>query len=518
MESLPLTKKDEAQLEAHGISKAEIIQQIETFRKDIHYVSLISAAKIGDGILQLKETQKRQYISLYEDSSLQTLKFVPASGAATRMFKYLHRFLEEYQPEEQNLEDFLNQTGQEQPKLFFEYLKHFAFYDEVLKELERIEPDYKSYPWGKQYILFAKTLLTKEGLDYSNLPKGLVPFHQYKKEVHTAFEEHLWEAAIYASDNGKARLHFTVTQESIEKFKVVFEKIEQRVSDATGILFQISYSVQKKSTNTIAVNNDNTPFRKSDGSLYFRPGGHGALIENLNEMHDDLIFIKNIDNVVVEKNLEVVADYKKALAGILISVQKQCFELLEKIDHNNFTASDLCKANELLQEKLSLKTELTSELEVKKLLNRPIRVCGMVKNEGAPGGGPFWVKDAEGQVSLQIVEGAQIDADNVNQKSILENATHFNPVDLVCGVRNYQGKKFDLNNFVDSEKGIITRKTSEGKPLKALELPGLWNGGMAFWNTIFVEVPLVTFNPVKTVTDLLKPAHQTEYAKSGFED
>lgn len=334
--------------------------------------------------------------------------------------------------------------------------------------------------------------------------------------VATAFGEHLYESALYSSDDESTKLHFTISEKHEHKFDEEFTRIEEKVELKTDSRFEISFSYQKESTDTIAVTPKNKPFRNDDGTLLFRPSGHGALIENLNDLEADIIFIKNIDNVVTYKYKEEVAKYKKVLAGILFEVQKQAFKYLDLLDNGDLSENQLIEIAEFLVNKMNVK--ISSEFEKYSLkyqieyltekLNRPIRVCGMVKNEGEPGGGPFWVKDESGNISLQIVESAQINKKSKRQKEILKNATHFNPVDLVCGIKNHKGEKFDLRKFVDPKTAFITMKTKTGKDLKALELPGLWNGSMANWNTIFVEVPLITFNPVKTVNDLLKAPHQ----------
>ena len=363
---------------------------------------------------------------------------------------------------------------------------------------------------------FIKTMLDEDRLNYSFHPKGLIPFHKYKEHVSTAFKEHLFEAALYASSNNKASLHFTISEKYKHEFDEEFKYIEEYVEIKTKTKFNITFSYQKESTDTVAVTSDNEPFRDTDGSLLFRPSGHGALLENLNALDADIIFIKNIDNVVVFKYEEEVAQYKKMLAGILLEIQEQAFKYLQQLENQKLHEDELLTIAQFLTHKMNV--SISSEFEkyatnykieyLTEKLNRPIRVCGMVKNEGEPGGGPYWVKEESSNVSLQIVESAQIDKKNKHQKGILKNATHFNPVDLVCGLKNYKGEAFDLNKFVNSKTAFISMKTKIGKDLKALELPGLWNGSMANWNTIFVEVPLITFNPVKTVNDLLKAAHQ----------
>ncbi len=343
-----------------------------------------------------------------------------------------------------------------------------------------------------------------------------MPFHKYESGTATPFEEHLKEAALYAKTKGKANLHFTVSEQHDEMFTKEEASVGPKISERTGTQFNITYSNQKPSTDTIAVDLENKPFKNNDGSILFRPGGHGALIENLNDQDADIVFIKNIDNVAIDKNLETVANSKKLLAGILKKVQDKAFAYADLLEKESISIEKADEIKYFLEKDLNVRMpnnydDLSVDeqtMVLKDRINRPIRVCGMVKNEGEPGGGPFWIKDSEGNISLQIIESAQIDMGNEEQVAILQNSTHFNPVDLVCGIRNHKGKKYNLLDYVDPKQGFITRKTKEGKELKALELPGLWNGAMAFWNTIFVEVPLVTFNPVKTVNDLLKPSHQ----------
>jgi hypothetical protein len=364
-------------------------------------------------------------------------------------------------------------------------------------------------------------MLREDKLNFGFYPKGLLPFHNYGSYVASPFEEHLKEAASYASSNGVARLHFTISDQHGELFNQEFDAIKKRVSAATNCSFTLEYSYQKSATDTIAVTLDDKPFRTADGSLLFRPGGHGALIENLDEQEADIIFIKNIDNVVVPADSEMVSRSKKVLAGLLLQLQAKAHTYAQMLKDAQLSGTELQEIQSFLEQELNVRLtpsfssySLSQQIDVlKDKINRPIRVCGMVKNEGQPGGGPFWVKDGNGNISLQITESAQVDANNPNQLEIFNQSTHFNPVDLVCAVKDYKGQKYPLRNFVDSRQGFITRKTQEGKSLKAMELPGLWNGGMAFWNTVFVEVSSKTFNPVKTVNDLLKTSHQV----NGFE-
>lgn len=517
---MKLTENDIQQIEKKGITLAKVQSQLQLFESGLPFVNLHSAAIIDNGLVRCSEKDKKHYIDYFERkrSGISIAKFVPASGAATRMFKSLFRFVESYRPEEETINSFINRNKDSDLSLFFVGLEKFPFYHEVLEQLKRFYPDYKTLIDDKQKLLFAKTMLDDDKMNYGNYPKGLLPFHEYKDHLATAFEEHLFEAALYASTNNRAFLHFTISERYKNIFDEEFMRIQAIVEHKTDTKFQIAFSYQKESTDTIAVTPNNEPFREDNGKLTFRPSGHGALLENLNQLDADVIFIKNIDNVVVYKYEEEVAEYKKMLAGILLEIQDQIFEYLDLLENKEVSENDIQTIAEFLENRLHIvisnefvkySTKYQKDYLFDKL-NRPIRICGMVKNEGEPGGGPFWVKGESGDISLQIIESAQIDTMNKSQKEILTNATHFNPVDLVCGVKNFKGEIFDLQKFIDHKTAFITVKTKSGKDLKALELPGLWNGSMSNWNTIFVEVPLITFNPVKTVTDLLKLAHQIE--------
>jgi hypothetical protein len=515
------SEKDIQQIESKGITLKKVLSQIERFENGIPFANLIEEATIDNGILRLSDADLEYYRSYFESKkdSISILKFVPASGAATRMFKFLYSFLEEYDLERESINSYINRHKNNDLSLFFIGLEKFPFYHIVQEKLQHTHPNLDALSINEQRLNFIKEMLDTDKLDYGNSPKGLLPFHKYKnKVISTAFEEHLFESALYSSQGEPTKLHFTISEKHEDRFDNEFKRIEEKVESKTGSKFEIRFSYQKEATDTIAVTPKNKPFRNEDGSLLFRPSGHGALIENLNDLDADIIFIKNIDNVVVNDYKNEVAKYKKVLAGILLEIQKRAFHYLETLESDQLseTKIDLVEIAEFLANKMNVK--ISSEFEKYSLkyqveylvekLNRPIRVCGMVKNEGEPGGGPFWVKDESGIISLQIVESAQINKKSKHQKHILKNATHFNPVDLVCGTKNYKGEKFDLSQFVDAKAAFITMKTKTGKDLKALELPGLWNGSMANWNTIFVEVPLITFNPVKTVNDLLKAPHQ----------
>ena len=400
-------------------------------------------------------------------------------------------------------------------RLFFDKFEKLPFYPEGLEIAKDRDTNFDALSEDERKVSITKAMLFSPGLDLSNHPKGLVPFHKYDELTVTAFEEHLYEAALYADVNEECSLHFTVSEEHKEKFEEHYQQIINRVKDKTGKDYKITYSYQNPKTDTIAVNQDNSPFRTVENTLFFRPGGHGALIENLNNLDADVVFIKNIDNVVKPSVVKQMAGYKKILGGKLLLLQEKIFEYLRILDSEDISTHQVEEIKSFLNEKLSLSSKVDfskfSKKEkveyLKDKLNRPLRVCGMVKNEGEPGGGPFLVKMEDGERSLQIIESAQIDSSNIQQNEIAQNATHFNPVDLVCGLKDYKGNAFNLNKFVDPSMSFIAEKTKDGKPLRALERPGLWNGAMAKWNTVFVEVPVETFNPVKTVSDLLKPSH-----------
>jgi hypothetical protein len=508
---MELTEKDKKQLAAKGISENKVIGQIETFNEGIPFVHLKRAAVVGDGIYRFSKEEEKELAATYTKNSkqLDVLKFVPASGAASRMFKALFSFLDAYNPKEETLDAYIERTKDRDIKVFADDLEKFPFYADVKSRLT-----VNGGSRGEEVYAFVKELLDENSLNYGFYPKGLLPFHQYGTDTVTPFQEHLKEGALYASSNGESQLHFTISEQHEAMFNFELNEVREKVSKDTNIDFHVDYSFQKSATDTIAVDINNEPFRNLDGSVLFRPGGHGALIENLNDQDADIIFIKNIDNVAVMRDAYAVAQSKKILAGVLLDKQQRAFAYIKELQ--NGTTDTLNHISQFLETKLNTSlpegySSMSSKDQVNTLLiklQRPIRICGMVKNEGEPGGGPFWIANAKGELSLQIIESAQIDMDNAEQVAILKNSTHFNPVDLVCGVRNHKGEKYNLLDFVNHKQGFITGKTKDGKELKALELPGLWNGAMAYWNTIFVEVPLVTFNPVKTVNDLLKSSHQ----------
>ena len=512
------SEKDIKQIESKGLTLQKVEEQIQTFKTGLSFINIKDVATLGNGILEITDDKKQHYINYFDNrrDKISILKFVPASGAATRMFKFLFQFLQEYDIKNETINSYINRHKAQELSLFLVGLDKFPFYENVLKATKKNQPNFEQLNSNDKMYFFIQTMLDENRHNYGFCPKGLLPFHKYKDHIATAFEEHLFEAALSASSNGKANLHFTISEKFNHTFDKEFERIEKIVENKTKTAFEISFSYQKQSTDTIAVDSNNEPFRDENNSLLFRPSGHGALLENLNELDADLIFIKNIDNVVVYNYEEKVAEYKKVLAGLLLEIQEQNFKYLNNLTLKSPNEKELLEIARFLKNKMNV--VISEEFEKYSLkyqkeyliekLNRPIRVCGMVKNEGEPGGGPFWIKEENGDISLQIVESAQIDKKNTHQKEIFKNATHFNPVDLVCGIKDFKGNKFDLTKFVDYKTAFITMKTKVGHDIKALELPGLWNGSMANWNTIFVEVPLITFNPVKTVNDLLKAPHQ----------
>jgi hypothetical protein len=512
------SEKDSVQIENHGLTTDKINAQIARIKSGMAYSNLKEAATIGNGILKLESKKESHYISLFESkrNNLSMVKFVPASGAATRMFKFLFQFLNNYNFKEESIQDYIKRTNDKDIQVFLNGLEKLPCFEEVVLKTHKVIPNYNDLSYDERCVEFIKTMLDIDRLNYSFYPKGLLPFHKYKSYVCTAFEEHLFEGAFYASSNNKSNLHFTISKNHHKKFEEELNHILEDVENQTENTFDVSFSCQKSATDTVALTSDNEIYREKDRSILFRPSGHGALLDNLNDLDYDIAFIKNVDNLVVREQLEEISNYKKVLAGVLLEAQDQAFKFLHEIEKGNLTEDDIDAITKFMSNTLNI--VLPSDFEnasleskifyLQEKLNRPIRVCGIVKNEGEPGGGPFWVTDKNGTISLQIIEFAQIDLSNPKQKEIVDNATHFNPTDLVCGIKNHKGETFDLTKYVDHNAAFITDKTQAGTSIKALELPGLWNGSMAYWNSIFVEVPLMTFNPVKTINDLLKPAHQ----------
>ena len=504
-----ITTQDKELLAKKGITEAQIAEQLACFQTGFPYLKLDAAASIERGILAPNAEEQKAYLAAwdaYTNTDKTIVKFVPASGAASRMFKNLFEFLSA---------DYDKPTTKFE-QAFFAGIKDFAFYDDLDAACQRITgKNIAGLMEEGNYKAVVSALLETVGLNYGALPKGLLKFHKYPEGARTPLEEHLAEGAMYAAGkSGKVNVHFTVSAEHRELFKKLVEEKAGEFAKRYGVDYNITFSEQKPSTDTIAADMDNQPFR-DNGKLLFRPGGHGALIENLNDLDADVIFIKNIDNVVPDKLKADTVTYKKLIAGVLVTLQKQAFEYLELLDSGKYTHEQMMEMLQFLQKKLFCKNPETKDLEdsvlaiyLKNKLNRPMRVCGMVKNVGEPGGGPFLAENPDGTVSLQVLESSQIDMSDPAKKAMFEKGTHFNPVDLVCAVKNYKGEKYNLPDYVDKNTGFISYKSKDGRELKALEFPGLWNGAMSDWNTVFVEVPIETFNPVKTVNDLLRPEHQ----------
>ncbi|WP_373732904.1 DUF4301 family protein [Bacteroides heparinolyticus] len=504
-----ITPQDKELLKSKGISEEQIAEQLACFKKGFPYLKLSAAASVEKGILTPDTNEQKEYLDAWEgyrQTDKVVVKFVPASGAASRMFKNLFEFL--------GADYNVPQTSFE--KMFFEKIEDFAFYDDLNMTCRKtVGEDVPALLASGNYKAIVAALLEAAGLNYGALPKGLLKFHKYEDGNRTPLEEHLVEGALYAANkNGKVNVHFTVSPEHRTLFRTLVDAKAMAYAQKYGVDYNVTFSEQKPSTDTIAVDMENNPFRDV-GKLLFRPGGHGALIENLNDLDADVIFIKNIDNVVPDRLKGDTVLYKKLIAGVLVTLQQRAFAYLRLLDSGRYTHEQILEVLQFLQKQLYCKNPEIKDLEdaelviyLKEKLNRPMRVCGMVKNVGEPGGGPFLAYNSDGTVSLQILESSQIDMDDPAKKEMFEKGTHFNPVDLVCAVRDYKGHKFNLVKYVDKATGFISYKSKNGKDLKALELPGLWNGAMSDWNTIFVEVPLSTFNPVKTVNDLLREQHQ----------
>jgi hypothetical protein len=489
---MKLSSRDQAQLENLGISIPQYHRQLKQIEEGVPFMNLDRPATIGDGITRLEDVKKYLEIFSKRSDRYNLQKFVPASGAASRMFKSLYVFLDTFEPSNS-----FEKYSSEYPdiKYFFDHLERFPFTEELKNAV-----NYSEKIGNNERLALVHHLLNESPFDFLNKPKALLPFHK-EKQTYTPLYVHLNEAI----DHANSSTHFTISE---QHFKSISEEIE-RLKELINRQIDVTFSFQKKCTDTPALNMDLTPARAADGSLIFRPGGHGALIENLSELSADFVFIKNIDNICVRRNWSEHNKFKRILAGVAFEIQEQIHGFQKKICEA-LDSSDLNQIQSFLFTYFGYETDPSSKdpmFDLKNALFRPLRVCAMVKNEGEPGGGPFWVNTTEG-MRLQIVESAQIDKKDPDQNNILQNATHFNPVDIICGLTDYKGVSYQLEDFVDHKQGFITHKTFDGNPILSLELPGLWNGAMAYWNTIFVEVPSMTFNPVKTVNDLVRESHQ----------
>lgn len=498
-----------------------IIEQLKIFENGVPWIKLYKPCNIGNGVKVFNDFEKDEYIGRFQSAQDEgrVIKFVPASGAATRMFQKLLAVTANPDNSDYNKISEKAARGDSECKAtleFFNNISHFAFYEDLKNTLIKDGRDPEELINQKNISELINYTCNSDGLNYAHLPKGSILFHSYSDGSRTAFEEHLVEAINYASGKDKTvKIHFTISPEHETEIKNLFREIYKKYN-RHGWIFDVSFSFQNSETNTVSATVDNKIFRDADGKILFRPGGHGALLNNLNELNEEIVLIKNIDNIVPDQIKTETYRYKKIIGGYLIYLQSKIFELLNKLDSEDVSETVIKEAVALIKTEfeldLSAKLNTKSSDEWKKyffdLLNRPIRVCGMVRREGHPGGSPFWIEDLNGEISKQIVESTQVNLSDKKQASIFDEATHFNPVDLACGIKDYKGRLFELKKFVNPDTGLITNKSKGGKELKALELPGLWNGGMYYWLTVFVEVPKITFNPVKEVNDLLKPEHQ----------
>ncbi|MEW6386456.1 MAG: DUF4301 family protein [Thermodesulfobacteriota bacterium] len=518
------TASDRRQMQDLGITESQVLAQLHLLRQPPPPIRLVRPCTLGDGIREISGAERESLIHAQEEAARQgrLQKFVPASGVASRMFQSLFEFYH-HSPGDLEAELPVVREGEagtfRDCCLFLENLGQFAFYQELEATLARNGLDLEALVAQRRGRQILHYFLTGAGLHYGFRPKGLVKFHAYPAGARTPFEEHLVEAVHLVRDGaGCCRLHFTVSPEHAGAFQELWDSLRPLYEEQYGTRFDVGFSQQRPSTSTIAVDLEGRPFRLADGCLLFRPGGHGALLGNLHELQGDLVYIKNIDNVAPDRLREPSIVWQKILAGYLVRIQKKIADYLTQLHTARADRQLLGEVKDFARHYLLL--DLPADLDrgsprdqgefLFQALHRPVRVCGMVRNQGEPGGGPFWVRDRGGRLSLQIVESAQVDAASPEQRAIWEAASHFNPVMLVCGVRDFQGQPFNLQEFVDPEAVFISRKSQEGRELLALELPGLWNGAMARWLTLFVEVPLITFNPVKTVFDLLRPGHRSE--------
>lgn len=497
--------QDLRRIRALGLRPSDVKKQMETYRRGSSSLTLVRPCVPGDGIRSLSPAERRRLIRLYnaEASGLRIVKFVPASGAASRMFAGWYAAADR------------GTFGNEWlDRSFFRDLDRMPFIS-LLKQNDGTRRMLRK----KDVRAVLQSILLPSGLDYGRLPKALVPFHSYRDgEVRTALEEHLREAAdLIAGKRDVCRLHFTVSPEHVKEVKSFLRLSIPRLEESCGVRFRVDLSMQSPSTSIVAADGQCRPFRDEDGQLVFRPGGHGALLQNLQRVDADLIFVKNIDNISPEPLQKKILPCKKVLGGLMIETRRQVYFFLRRLEQKRLSLPDLQAVSDFCRDVLS--ADFPKEFPrlaarekrqwLFRFLNRPLRVCGMVKNEGEPGGGPFWVLEKDQSRTLQIVESAHVDFSHPQQADIWSGASYFNPVDMVCCTKNYRGEKFILDDYVNPDAYLISPKTEKGRELQAQELPGLWNGGMAFWNTVFIELPLMVFNPVKTVYDLLRPQHRT---------
>jgi len=523
MKDFDFNRDDHLQMQSLGISEEQVKAQIRIFQKPLFFARLRRPCTLGDGIQQISQDELDHYIQLHGEAAREGrfVKFVPASGAASRMFKLLFEVYDRNPPP--SVEEFHAQAdrGDQRSKdflCFHDGIRRVGFFEDLKAIMEKKGLSAERLLGQNQWQEILRYLLTEQGLDVGALPKGLLKFHQYPTGNRTALEEHLVEAIHTVRDGkGTCRLHLTVSPEHEDAFRQCFERVRPLYKQQFQCLLEVTFSIQDHSTDTIAVDLENRPFREKDGRLLFRPGGHGALLANLSNIRGDLIYVKNIDNILPDRLREPTILWKKVLGGLLVEIQKTVFGYVRQLMEGSTDMELVKMAMDFVKNRLLIpEPKAFKQWTVKKkrnflldVLNRPIRVCGMVKNEGEPGGGPFWVEGKDGKLSLQIVENVEVDPRSLEQQEIWGSSTHFNPVDLVCAVRDFRGNSFPLKDYENPEAVFVSQKSKDGRELKSLELPGLWNGAMAEWITLFVEVPVATFSPVKTINDLLKPEHQS---------
>ena len=522
MDRAEFTEADRQQIASLGISEDQVRRQIAIFQQPSFFLTLARPCTPGDGIRLIAPDEMGKYLNLHHEAADagRFCKFVPASGAATRMFQVMHQV---YQAYDQDLAAIRGkaQEGEATARDFLWFLENFQafpFYFDLKAVMAQEGHDLDELLRGGRFKLILEYLLDDRGLNYGALPKGLLKFHCYFTGCRTPVEEHLIEAAHYVKDcHGVCRLHFTISPEHEARFRQLLAEIIPQCEPEYQATYEIGFSHQKRRTDTIAVDHEDCPFRDAHGCLLFRPGGHGALLENLHDLQADLVYIKNIDNIAPDHLKEPTFLWKRILGGYLVDLQMQIHHHLRRLRRSG-EPGDLQEAMAFCRDIPALNPpepidswSPTAQRDyLFQKLHRPIRVCGMVPNVGEPGGGPHWVMGADGSLSCQIVEQAQVNLDNPGQAAIWKAATHFNPVDLVCAVRDDQGNCYDLPQYIDPQAVFISQKSKDGRVLKALELPGLWNGAMADWISVFVEIPGSTFSPVKTVADLLRAEHQPE--------
>lgn len=517
------TAEDLDQIKTKGLTAEQVNTQLTVLRRGCPRLILDRPATAGDGIVRLSAEREQALLELYGEHCQQGRfsKFVPASGAASRMFRSLLALHEALAAAKEGIKplEALAQSGDacdHDAFLFFTNLSRFPFYRELVTRAASRGLDLEKFPLSTGYGQVLDVLLAPEGLGYAEIPKGMIPFHGYGDIPKTGFEEHLAEAVAYLADaRGKLRVHFTVAQAHEDSVRRHLNRAAEGY-EAQGIFPELSFSVQDPSTEAIAADPAGPPARSEDGRLIFYPTGHGALLGNLERFNGDLVFIKNVDNVVPERLRDSVCRTQKILGGLLVHLQKHMFEALASLEEKKPDRAFAGDVLRFIRDELGLwlnpgLQELPLAVqwaEIRNLLSRPIRVCGMVANRGEPGGGPFWVRDKDGSLSLQIVETSQIDMGSPGQKKILAEAAYFNPVMMVAGMKDRYDRSYELSRFCDSQAGFISTKSVRGRSVRVLELPGLWNGGMARWISVFVEIPETAFHPVKTVLDLLKPGHR----------